>query len=135
MKITRERYAQFVTKLIPFLVLSYLLQAYFYLKYAPSDISYDVVLLLGFALVGMFIYHGVFEHFHKITLHPNYLEVQFAPLRLFNSYSYREIVQVEVESKLKAYQHVLIHLEDGSKLKLAYVDDAEKIRNFLLERS
>jgi hypothetical protein len=135
MKITREKYAQFVAKLIPILVLSYLLQAYLYLRYAPSDISHDVVLLLGLALVGMFIYHGVFEHYHKITLHSNYLEVQFAPLKSLSSYFYRDIVDVEVERKLKAYQHVLIHLEDGSKLKLAYVDDAEKIRKFLLERS
>lgn len=135
MKITREKYAQFVNKLIPVLVLCYLLQAYLYLRYAPSDISFDVVLLLGLALAGMFIYHGVFEHYHKITLHSNYLEVQFAPLKMQNSYSYREIVDVAVESRLKAYKHVLIHLEDGSKLKLAYVDDAEKIRKYLLDRS
>lgn len=135
MKITREKYAQFVSKLIPVLVLCYLVQAYLYLRYAPSDISYDVVLLLGLALVGMFIYHGVFEHYHKITLHSNYLEVQFSPLRLATSYSYREIVDVAVQSRLKAYQHVLIHLEDGSKLKLAYVDDADKIRKYILARS
>lgn len=135
MKITREKYGQFVMRLIPFLVISYFFQAYLYLRFAPSSISYDVVSLLGFALVGLLIYHGVFEHYHKIILHSNYLEIQFTPLKLLKSYSYREIVDVVVENKLKFYQHVLIHLEDGSKLKLAYVDDAEKIKNFLLERS
>jgi len=135
MKVTREKYSQFINKLIPALVISYFIQAFLYLKYAPVAISQDVVVLLGLALAGVFTYHALFERYHTVTLHANYLEVQFAPLQVFQCHSYREITSVVVENRIRAYQHVMISLEDGSKLKLAYVDDAEKIRSFLLERN
>lgn len=123
-----------MTKVMPLLTLAYFIQAYFYLNYAPYGLAQEVVGLLGLSLVGMFVYYFIYDRYHEVVLHPNYVEIKFAPLQIQKECLYREILNVEIESSKKSFHHVKIHLKSGEVLKLAHVDHADSVRKYLLER-
>lgn len=134
-KVTRENYANFMSKAIPLLTLAYFVQAYFYLEYAPIVLAKEVVGCLGVGLATIFIYYFVFDRYHQVVFHPTYMEIRFDPFKIHHECFYREIMDVEVKDAKSSYHHVLIHLKSGDILKLAYVDDAHSIRKYLLERA
>ena len=135
MNITREHYSNFMAKVIPLLTLAYFLQAFLYLRYAPTGLAQEVVGCLGLALVGLFIYYFVFDRYHKVVFHPTYLEIRFDPLQIHHECCYREIMDVKIKDEKKNYHHVMIHLKNGEVLKLPHVDDAHSVRKYLLERA
>ena len=59
MEITRQNYANFMFKAMPLLTLSYFFQAYIYFKFAPPQIAEEVVVFLGLALIGIFIFYFI----------------------------------------------------------------------------
>lgn len=133
MKITRKQHEKFLYRAIPLLTLAYFLQAYFYLKFFPTPFTREVVASLGLSLIGLFLYYAFYHRYHRVLFHPNSFEVRIDPFQFQEEFSYREIVNVEVKGK-QSYQHVMIYLENGQKVKLANVDEAEQIRKFLLQR-
>lgn len=135
MDITRQNYANFMFKAMPLLTLAYFFQAYIYFKFAPPEIAKEVVVFLGLALIGIFIFYFIYDRFHKVILNPTSLEIRFDPLQFHYECSYREIVDVQIKSGKNNYHHVMIHLESGKVIRLANVDDAHRIKQYLLERN
>lgn len=135
MKVTRDNYANFMFKAIPLLALAYFLQAYIYLEYGPPGLAQEVVGTLGISLAGLFIYYFVYDRCYKVVFHSTYLEICFNPLPIHHECLYREIMDVEIKEENKSYHNILIHLRNGEVLKLAHVDNAHKIRKYLLERA
>jgi hypothetical protein len=135
MKITRENHASFMFKAIPLISLAYFFQAFLYFRYVPSELAQEVVSCMGLGLVGVFIYYLIHDRYHKIIVHPTYLEILFNPLQISHQIFYREIIHIEVIDAKRSFHHVIIHLKSGAVLKLAHVDDAYNIRKYLLERA
>jgi predicted membrane chloride channel (bestrophin family) len=134
MQITRNHHATFMVKVMPLLTLCYFIQSYFILKYAPLEMSRDVVAMVGLGLLSVFIYYYLYDRFHEVVLHSSHLVIRIAPLNIQHEYLYREIMDVEIQREKKEFGHVIIHLRNGDKHKLAHVDDASRVRKFLLER-
>ena len=135
MKITRENHADFMFKTIPLITLAYFFQAFLYFRYAPAELAQEVVSCMGLGLVGVFVYYLIHDRYHKMILHPTYLEILFKPLQINHQLFYQEIIDIEVIEAKRSFHHVIIHLKSGGALKLAHVDDAYNIRKYLLERA
>jgi len=135
MQVTRNSHARFMAKAIPLLALAYVIQSLMYLKFAPSQLATDVVACLGLALTGLFSYYLIYDQFHQVELHQNYLKIHFKPLRLQHEFLYRDITDVQIRESKASYHHVFIHLRCGTVHKLAHVDKAQDLRTFLLNRA
>jgi hypothetical protein len=132
MKVTREKHFNYMLKLAPALGLAYVLQTWLYLQYVPEDQAIEVLKLIGILLALMIAGFIFYDRFHEITLHPNSIEISFPPMDYHEEFSFRDIEAVEVRTNFFSLSDVVIHLYDGTSVKLRHVDQAEIIRDRLL---
>jgi hypothetical protein len=132
--VTRENHLKYINKLTPYLVISYALQSYLYLQWAPKDLASEVIVFLGAALtllIGGFIFFG--QH-HKIIFHQHHLEVRFDLLGYQQELLYRDIQWIEVARSAHGFATLILTSKDHAVIKLFYVDQPLSIKSFLEQK-
>lgn len=132
MQVTRNHHSSFMLKVMPLLTVCYFIESYFFLKFGPVQTSKDIIAFVGIGLSGTFIYYYLYDLLHQVVLHTSHLEIRIGLVNIHHEYLYREITDVEITNIQKQFAHVIIHLKNGEKHKLAHVDNPNEIRNFLM---
>lgn len=127
MEITRNNHLSYMTKLTPLLVLAVIIQVLLYRQFAPPELASEVTYFLATTLVLLILGYNAHHSFHKVKLHPNYLEIRMSPLKYQEEILYQNIHEVTFEESRHAFGKLTLTLNCGKKCRIYYVDDVKKI--------
>jgi hypothetical protein len=134
LKITRECHFNYIVKLVPVLIVLFLLQAWLFMKFAPSTHTNEVIASLGLGLIALIGGFMTYDRYYQIKLHTNFLEVKFSPIKMHEEFLYQRIERVELKQNRFGFSDVILEMKDGKVLKLRHVDDGDVIKN-IIEKS
>ena len=131
MEITREKHMNYLTRLMPVLLLAYIVQSYLYMQWAPKDLAIDVSIFVGVGICLIALCFALYDHFHKVELHRHHLVIGINLLKYREEILYRNIQEVEVEVSKHAFYNVTLTLRDGTIHKIYYLDDVQDLKKMI----
>lgn len=128
MRITREKHLNYITHLMPYLFLAYVVQCFLYLQLAPRELALDVSLFLGIGIALTAIGFAVYDQLHTVQLHRHHLLISIDLIKYREEILYSHIHDIQVITSPHAFFNVILTLQDGRKLRLYYLDDVEELK-------
>lgn len=130
-QVTRDNHLNYINKLTPWLVISYALQSYLYLQWAPAALAWEVIYFLGVALALLVAGCCFFNQHHKIIFHEHHLEVSFKLINYQQELLYRDIQWIEVNRSKHNFATLSLTAKDHTRVQLYHVDNALALKHFL----
>ncbi len=131
MQITRHEHFRSMARIVPGLVFLYVLQVVTYAHFLPHLSAGDIALFLGGGLSLLILAFYLYAHYHRIILHPNYIEIKLPPLGLEEEILYRKISHLEIKRKGRYHAHIILYHSDGKTTPLYNVDSPDLVAEFI----
>lgn len=131
MLITRHHHLRYMTKLTPVLIIAYILQVLLYREFAPAELTQEITVFLGVGLTILISGYCFYDHYHQVNLKPNYIEINFSPLKIKHEILYTKITKVDIRSTRFGYGNLKLYQQNGEIIKISHVDNAEMVANFI----
>lgn len=130
MKVTREKHLDHMVKVVPLIVMGYALQCYI-ISGMNTSIGSTSILVLGGLLGAMIAGFITYDVKHQVTLSEDHLEISF--LAYYVKIPYSEIQEIKKPGNEQNFGTLIFHCE-GSKHRLYFIDDADKVKAFIDEK-
>ncbi len=131
MQITRNEHQRSMARTVPGLLLLYVLQVVTYAHFLPHQSAGDIALFLGVGLSILILVFTLYDHFHRIILRPNFIEIKLGLLGIEEEILYQKISHLEIKRKGKYYAHIILHLSNGKMTSLYNVDSPDLVAEFI----
>lgn len=131
LQVSREKHLDHMVKVVPFIVTCYAIQCYVILQMKVNGLSVMSLSILGGVLaimIGAFI---VYDLKHKVTLYEDRLVIQF--LGREKTVAFDEILSLTIKEPGESFNHLTVVTGKG-KFTIFFIDDAQKIKNWIEER-
>jgi hypothetical protein len=134
MKLTRDNHHRYMGKLAPLLLLALVVQCILYQRFVPQEMANDVSIFVGVGICLILIGGYIHNEYHRVHLRENYLELKFDLLNYHQEILYRNIVEIDVDSKRHGYSNVKLTLKDGTTHRILYIDQGDVLYKTVLEK-
>lgn len=126
--ITREKHLDHLVRVVPLVVLGYALQCYilFQLK---GELAPEFIMILGIALVLMISSFIIYDTNHQVKINHDYLSISFFFYQKVIPLD--DIIQVQIADSQNSFDMVMLHTHHYGKIRLYFVDDAFKIKEWI----
>lgn len=127
-KLTREKHLDHMVRVVPFIVFGFAIHCYILGQISPA-LGTGSIIFLGCCLaimIGAFITYDVK---HQVTFYEDHLEMSF--LGMYKEIPYSKINRVDISETNQTFASLIIWTQ-GSSHRFFFVDDADKVREFLL---
>jgi hypothetical protein len=135
MNITRENHLRYMARLAPFLVVGLVIQTYLYRLFVPQEMATDVSIFVGALLSLMLIGFYVYNEFHKVKVHANYLELRFDLLGHHQEIIFKNIIEADIDKSRHGYANLKFTMKDGSTHRILYIDQGSELYETILSRT
>lgn len=132
--VSREKHLDHMVKVVPFIVCGYAIQCYFISSVEPEVFAINGLIFLGACLIAMIAGFITYDLTHIVKIEEESFSVSVSWMKYFKSYAYSEIFDVEISESSQSFATVLIKLKTGKKMKVYFVDDADKIKKIIEEK-
>lgn len=129
--LTREKHLDHMVKIVPVIVFFYAVQSFIILKVSPGQFSSVSLSVLGGFLALMVSAFIIYDLHHKIILKSDKIEINFFFYR--KTILFSQISDVIISEPGQSFSHLTLKTK-SSKFYLYCVDDAEKVKNWIISR-
>jgi hypothetical protein len=130
--VTRENHLDHMVKVVPLIVMGYAIQCYFILNAGHTSFAVNCLLGLAVGLGLMIISFITYDLKHHVQFSAEALEIHFYSFS--KKITYEDILTVELSQEGQSFSTMTLIIKNGSKYRLFFIDDADKIKAWLMEQ-
>ncbi len=130
--LSRENHLNHMVKVVPLIVMGYAIQCYFILQMGHSGIAADSLLFLGVCLGAMIAGFITYDLKHQVFFKESEMDISF--INSFRTIAYNQIASIHLSNEGQAFSTMTLKLHDGRKFRFYFMDDADKIKTWILEQ-
>jgi hypothetical protein len=132
--LSREKHLDHMARVVPFIVMGYALHSYVLLKITPKGFGSQGLVFLGVMLAVMIAALIVYDVTHKVQFDKSTLTISMKWGQYQRVIHYPDIASIEVRDPGESFSTLIFRLQSGKKIRFYFVDDAQKIKEWIDEK-
>ena len=125
---SREKHLDHMVRVVPFIVFCYAIQCFVILKISPTEFFSVSLSILGGFLAFMITGFITYDLKHQAIFYEQEFHLTFFSMK--ETVSYDDITLIEIRDPGESFSTLIFHTKNGKK-SFYFVDDAEKIKNWI----
>ncbi len=130
--LSREKHLDHMVRVVPFIVLCYLIQSYVVFRINPGEFTSTSLMVLGGLLATMIAGFVIYDLKHKVEIRECDLSISFFGHK--KEILFSEISSLEIAEPGQSFSHLIVKVQN-KKYTFYFIDNAEKIKCWIEERN